>query len=71
MFTVQQMNAAYKNVKTGDNVFIDKVIKYPGRKNLDCLREAIRHFTGADPQFTWRPDGHIHVATNSFSPRNS
>lgn len=51
-YTQEQMKAAFDMVKNPENwkYVIDIVVDYPGIENLNCVREAIIHFTGSFPE---------------------
>ena len=52
-YTIEQMRLAFEHVRNpkGGKI-LTKVLDYPGEENVDCLFQAIIHFTGEIPEIT-------------------
>lgn len=69
-YSQDQLKMAFENVQNKEHWKnpIDCVIDNPGDENLECLREAIIHFTGSAPTFNriLIDGGKIHVTAAGY-----
>jgi len=67
-YTQEQMHQAFENVqdKTNWKNPIDCIIDDPGEENLECLRDAIIHFTGSIARINSVDEGKVRVQANGY-----
>lgn len=67
-FTQDQLGQCFDNVSNKKNwkLPVNKVIVNPGEKNLECLTEAIIHFTGGAPNITKLKGNKVRVTAPGY-----